>query len=56
MLKKIGADTTIDPTNESLSQVINDETNGHGVDISIECVGRPKLARDAIKYLNKGGN
>ncbi|MHA2363080.1 MAG: zinc-dependent alcohol dehydrogenase family protein [Candidatus Hodarchaeales archaeon] len=55
LARKFGADILIDPSKESLNQVVLAETNGQGVDISLECVGNAVLAKEAIQLLNKGG-
>jgi len=51
----LGADIVIDPIKHSLSDVVYDETEKQGVDISIEAVGSPRAAIEAIELLNKGG-
>lgn len=55
LASNIGADVVIDPIKHSLSDVVYDETEKQGVDISIEAVGSPRAAIEAIKLLNKGG-
>lgn len=36
---KVGADIVVDPTKESIEEVVARETNNDGVDIAVECVG-----------------
>jgi len=51
----LGADIVINPTENALSDIVFDETDKQGVDVSIEAVGSSKTALKAIELLNKGG-
>jgi threonine dehydrogenase-like Zn-dependent dehydrogenase len=51
----LGADLVIDPREYSLADVVYDETEKQGVDISIEAVGSSRTATEAIELLNRGG-
>jgi threonine dehydrogenase-like Zn-dependent dehydrogenase len=53
--KLLGANLTIDPINESLEEIILNETERNGVDIAIEAVGSGLTSSEALKYTNKGG-
>ncbi|MFX1538886.1 MAG: zinc-binding dehydrogenase, partial [Promethearchaeota archaeon] len=52
---QLGADITVDPTDEVLEDVVKRETENFGVDVSIEAVGLTKTSLEAIKCLNKCG-
>ncbi|UCE12986.1 MAG: zinc-dependent alcohol dehydrogenase family protein [Candidatus Heimdallarchaeota archaeon] len=51
----LGADLIVNPDVENLGEIVKNETDGHGVDASIEAVGSPITALEAISLLNKGG-
>lgn len=55
LAKNFGADLTVNPYVENLKEIVKYETDGHGVDISIEAVGSPSTALEAVNLLNKGG-
>jgi 2-desacetyl-2-hydroxyethyl bacteriochlorophyllide A dehydrogenase len=50
----LGADFTIDPTNQDLKQEVLGLT-GVGVDVVIECVGSAKTAEQALTVAKRGG-
>jgi threonine dehydrogenase-like Zn-dependent dehydrogenase len=52
---QLGADVVVDPDNEALQDVIKEETENYGVDVSIEAVGMTTTVGEALKSLNKGG-
>ena len=56
--KAFGADITINTersTPEERIKLIKDETCGRGADIVVECVGRPEVFPEGLKYLRKAG-
>ena len=56
--KAFGADITINTersTPEERIKLIKDETCGRGADIVVECVGRPEVFPEGLKYLRKVG-
>ncbi|MFX0124233.1 MAG: zinc-dependent alcohol dehydrogenase family protein [Candidatus Hodarchaeota archaeon] len=55
LASNLGADIVIDPSENSLTEIVYDETEKQGVDISIEVVGSSRTAKDAIELLNRGG-
>ena len=55
LASNLGADLVIDPREYSLADIVYDETEKQGVDISIEAVGSCRTAIDAIELLNRGG-
>ncbi|MFX0207250.1 MAG: zinc-dependent alcohol dehydrogenase family protein [Candidatus Hodarchaeota archaeon] len=55
LASNLGADIVIDPSENSLTEIVYDETEKQGVDISIEAVGSSRTAKDAIELLNRGG-
>jgi threonine dehydrogenase-like Zn-dependent dehydrogenase len=50
---KCGADIVVNPAKENLQELIQKETNGYGVDVSVDAVG--VLIKDAIANTCKGG-
>lgn len=52
---QLGADITVNPSTKSLNELVMSDTNGYGVDISIEAVGSGATAYDAVNLLNRGG-
>lgn len=55
MALDMGADLTIDPSSEDPGEVIRSHTNGLGANVVILAIGVPKLAADALGYVQKGG-
>ena len=53
--RRHGAHVTVDPINESLADVVRQETDGRGVDTTIVCIGHGALVADAIEATRKGG-
>lgn len=56
--REFGADITInvrDTTPEERITLIKKETHGRGADIVCECVGRPEVFPEGLKYLRKAG-
>ncbi len=52
---ELGAHVTVDPSGEDLREVVAEHTDGLGVDVSVICVGRPRLVNDALRATRKGG-
>lgn len=50
-----GADFAIDPLNESLNDLVKNETEGLGADIVLMAIGVPALVNDSADLLKKGG-
>jgi L-iditol 2-dehydrogenase len=55
MAKEFGADIVINPNSEKVSEAINTQTNGVGVDIAFEAVGRIETCEEAVRCVRKGG-
>ena len=55
MARNLGADITVNVEKQDLEKIIMDETNGEGVDISLECSGSQKGAEDALRLLRREG-
>lgn len=53
--KKMGADVVINPGRENFNERIMAETNGEGVDVSIEAVGIEATVRQALDALKLSG-
>lgn len=53
--KKLGADGTINITKESLEEKVKEITNGNGMDVCIEAVGRPETFLNCIDNAAFGG-
>jgi threonine 3-dehydrogenase len=52
---RMGADRTIDTTQEDAVAVVLGETGGHGADVVLEMSGHPDGVRQAFKILRRGG-
>lgn len=50
-----GADLTVDPTKESLKEVVLKATNGIGADVVILAIGNPRVVNEAFQIARKGG-
>jgi len=55
LARSLGADAVIDSSDESLASRIEQLTNGRGVDVTFEAVGRPETVAAAIDGTRKGG-
>jgi threonine dehydrogenase-like Zn-dependent dehydrogenase len=53
--KSLGADYVVNTSDEDLMTVVNDLTEGRGVDVAIEAVGKPDTILQAINITRKGG-
>lgn len=53
--QQMGADVTIDTTQEKLVDSVLDATRGRGVDKVIECAGSPETVNAGIQMAKKGG-
>jgi len=55
LARKLGADYTINVKNEDPVEAINKLTDGYGVDVAIEAVGKPDAITQAMKVTRRGG-
>lgn len=53
--KELGADIVIDVVKEDLAELIEIETNGIGVDVTIDCSGSGMAINDSFKMLKERG-
>ena len=53
--RRLGAGAAIDSRDPAWLEAVRDLTGGLGVDVAIECGGRPEAIRDAIAATRKGG-
>jgi len=53
--KKLGADVVVNPTAESLEDIVMRETNGLGADVVILAIGVPSMISSCIKLCKRGG-
>ncbi|MBI61708.1 MAG: galactitol-1-phosphate 5-dehydrogenase [Verrucomicrobiales bacterium] len=56
LAKKLGATLGINPKNNDALQIIQDETEGRGTDITMEVVGATATVNTAIEATRKGGS
>ena len=52
---KMGADRVVDPANDNLERVVNEVTEGRGVDVCFEAVGSSEAIEKGFLVLGKGG-
>lgn len=52
---RLGATHTVDPTSESLQDVVMSATRGRGADAVVVCIGVPELAQQALQLARVGG-
>ena len=55
LAEELGADIVVNPSEESLLEVVNSETSGLGVDVVVEAVGGAKYLEEAIRIAGLGG-
>ena len=55
MARRLGADVAVDPTTESLRDVVARLTDGRGVHVACEAVGKPELVGEAIALTRPRG-
>jgi threonine dehydrogenase-like Zn-dependent dehydrogenase len=53
--RRLGADLAIDPTTEDLAGAVDEATDGQGVDIACEAVGKPELVAAAARLAKARG-
>lgn len=53
--REVGADLTVDVSKENLLEILLDMTDGHGVDVAIECGGAAESSAQCIDAVRKGG-
>jgi L-iditol 2-dehydrogenase len=56
MAKQLGADYTVDITEQDLAALINELTCGRGADVTLECSGAARAANDALVLTRKFGH
>ncbi len=52
--ERIGADAVVDARQDDLAREVRARAGG-GLDLALECVGRPETVADAVRCLGKGG-
>ncbi len=52
---KMGADRVLDPLNENLVEIVDEVTEGRGLDICFEAVGSSKVIEEGFSLLGKQG-
>ncbi|WP_119071288.1 zinc-dependent dehydrogenase [Rubrobacter indicoceani] len=55
LASEFGAHVVVDPTSQSLSEVVAEHTEGRGVDASFLCIGVPQLVNETLRLTRKGG-
>lgn len=55
LAERLGADFTIDPTNQGLAEALKDLAGGVGPDVVIEAVGSIRTYESAIEVVRRGG-
>ncbi len=55
LAERLGADFTIDPSNQGLAEALKDLTGGVGPDVVIEAVGSIRTYESAIEVVRRGG-
>ncbi|MEK6645167.1 MAG: zinc-dependent alcohol dehydrogenase family protein [Candidatus Firestonebacteria bacterium] len=53
--KEFGADIVINPLNTDTGKIINNNTNGYGVDVAIECTGKKEVIEESLRLINRSG-
>jgi L-iditol 2-dehydrogenase len=53
--KRLGATVTVDPSADDLAAVVDDASDGVGVDVGIICIGVPELVNEAARLSRKAG-
>lgn len=55
LARDFGADITVDPTTEDLTEIVAAHTTGKGADVTVVCIGVPALVNDALKLTRNRG-
>lgn len=55
LAKTLGADLTVNPAVDSLTEAVMERTNGNGVDVFLEISGSESAITDGLKSLTPGG-
>lgn len=55
MAEDFGADLTVDPTSEDLTEVVREEVGELGMDVAVICIGVPALVNEALQLTRPGG-
>lgn len=53
--RALGADVTVDPTEQNLLEVVRDVTDGVGADVAVLCIGLPELVNECLELVRKRG-
>lgn len=53
--RALGADVTVDPTEQNLLEVVRDVTGGAGADVAVLCIGLPELVNECLELVRKRG-
>lgn len=53
---ELGADRVINPMEEDLKSIINEETDSQGLDVIMLAIGVPTIINDLLKLTKKGGS
>jgi len=55
LAERMGADVTIDPTHQAITDALKDLTDGIGPDVVIEAVGSIRTYESSIEVVRRGG-
>jgi L-iditol 2-dehydrogenase len=53
--RSLGADLTLNPSRDDVQEVLHDWTEGRGLEVGLDCVGRQKAAEAALGAVKKRG-
>jgi threonine 3-dehydrogenase len=53
--RKMGAHVVVDPSKEDVSRIVNDRTQGLGVDVACIMSGHPDAIRQGLRSVRNGG-
>ena len=52
---ELGATRTVDPTQENLAEIVKQESDGYGADVTIAAIGVPRLVNELLTLTRPGG-
>lgn len=55
LAREMGADVTVNSAQQDIASIVNDFTNGYGVDVAVDAVGVPVLFEQALELTAPGG-
>ncbi|MDG6925867.1 MAG: zinc-dependent alcohol dehydrogenase family protein [Nitrososphaerota archaeon] len=55
MAKQLGADVTIDPTENDPVELVHRLTDGRGADVAVEMIGRAETVENSVRSVGAGG-